>query len=355
MKCQIKKTSKLLLICFTLVLTSCEKELYENQIQQTSKKTISRKISFEEFKAKPIYASLSSKIKNKLEHDPTLDTSYQLLSKSGDDYTAYTNEIVETILGDKTTYSMLAEKQNIDKDKLYNLMFEEFQGVIKEHIIEYQKNSADKLEYIKKYNTDFILEHSFHLDVPLDIPYDNKITITIIYHSCSYDIHAYGDSSGAHCPHDQYMEIQIEFDGGDCSGVSSDEGLSSIYGTFDGDGNFISGNNNLIGGYFTTGFGISAQALHLLNVIKAQGVVMTAAQQNSLLHNITNIKIIIEHLDNPVFINWMLVNMMQNHFILNEQVPYYQVYTFENTLNSEQITYLNSPRCRANPFAWHFK
>ena len=356
MKTTFKKLVAVTFIGLFFILLSCEAE----KEFAKSNKTITKKISFQEFKTKPIYASLSSKTKAKLEHTPTLDNSNQTFARIGEDYDVYTDEIVETICSEKTTYSMLVEKQNVDKNKLYNLMIEEFEGISKESIIEYKNNFDNKLEYINKYDSEFVLQHSFHLDMPKDINYNRDPHWTFIYHGCSQNVHAYGDNSGPYCPHDQWFEI-IEWeylDGGDGSGNSNgelvDDGSpSSVFGTFDENGYFILGNTNTTAGYSTTGFAVSAQAQHLLNVIKAQGIVMTAAQQNSLSHNMTNMKIIINHFDNPVFISWMLANMMKNHFILNEQVPYFEIYTFLYPLSPEQNAYLNM-HPTVNNQVWQF-
>jgi len=348
---KIKLLFRLLLVTSFFIFSSCEKDLYEEAIKPENNKVASKKITFEEFKNKIGYSNISAKIRSKLERTPALDNSSQLLQKEGEDYQIYTNEIMETILGDKVTYSMLIEKNNIDKDKLYNIVFEQVQGMVKESIIEYKYDSEQKLTNIKEYDKNFVPFRQYNLTVPVPVKTSTGKIIIIDHHCTGCDHHSYFHDG--ECPAgDSWLEIQVsnetEDGPGDASG-DGDNGYSN--GTGDGVEGGFAGAASGYNGAFT----LSEQNHidHLLKILHLTYPNLTVAQNKYLSLHPVDLNTLVNNINNQEFVNWTLNEMFHNHLILNYAIPYFEMFTLSTHLSAQQNAYL-AAHAALNNQIWQF-
>ncbi len=117
MKTKNKLFSKFLLIIALIVLSSCEKDLYENQIQNSNNK---REISFEQFKKETGLNDFKTKIAIP-KNENTLasrnaDGSYDL-----SDFNIDTNFIKRLVVNQKITYTFRIEPLVRTNESLFNL------------------------------------------------------------------------------------------------------------------------------------------------------------------------------------------------------------------------------------------
>lgn len=118
MKTKIKLFSKFLLLIALIVLSSCEKDLYENQIQNSNNK---REISFEQFKKETGLNDFKTKIAIP-KNENTLasrnsDGSYEI-----SDFNIDTNFIKRLVVNQKTTYTFRIEPLERTNESLFNLI-----------------------------------------------------------------------------------------------------------------------------------------------------------------------------------------------------------------------------------------
>lgn len=149
---------KVFILLFALLsISGCEKDLYEEQIKQSTNDRIpsstQKTVSFETFKNNIPYQNISGSLKNKFKSRYNIINSF---SKEADAYTIDTTKVIYTTNGIYESYVMKVIKPNVENDKFTNIVFIPFNGIVESFIMEYKKSNDGKIESISQFSTEFV-------------------------------------------------------------------------------------------------------------------------------------------------------------------------------------------------------